>query len=415
MIMKRQAIFLSYIIAVLLFYGCDKHEQNKGKPLYNANQQSVSENQSISGQIDNIKEANDIIEESNMFSPDFNGITPTRETPKGANSPFANISTYGTAPILSYDEESDTLYYVNYGGRFNKEKDNYLYSYREGVRELLVEMPVNYPNYLNGYIYFISNENTSALYAFTPSRPEGKLYRYNIVERTLELLVDEKVYNLVVYEDYIYYTTSPDGDYDDDGNYIQKGWENFRLSTTGGKPESIGEFLPFFYGEYQLRQGLSEENLRFMELVSEDKAVRITGNFEYFMEQTYCIGEDKFWFTYSENKKTHLASIDLRNGETMTYQHDSDEGIFTYTVLNGELFALSGNFESKIVRYNSEDEAFITVDLSERHAQPVHILTDGEYVYVQYQINAAKLSDTQIFLTRLIPSGNGMYEEEVIY
>lgn len=34
--MKRQVVFLSCIIATLLLYGCDKHEQNNEKPIYNA-------------------------------------------------------------------------------------------------------------------------------------------------------------------------------------------------------------------------------------------------------------------------------------------------------------------------------------------------------------------------------------------
>lgn len=120
--MKRKAIFLTCILAILLLHGCNKHEQNNEKPIYNANEQPVSENVSVSGQVDNINEPDNNIRENNIFYPDFKGITPTREGLKLVNSPFANISSYGTAPILSYDEESDTLYYVNYGGRYDKDK-----------------------------------------------------------------------------------------------------------------------------------------------------------------------------------------------------------------------------------------------------------------------------------------------------
>lgn len=419
--MKKRLIFFSCIAATLLLYGCDKHDSNTEKAIYNTMERSDSENVPVNGSDDNESEPDDNTGLSNIFSHDFKGITSMGKTPKAANSPFANISAYGTAPILSYDKDSDTLYYVNYGGKNDREKDYFLYSYRGGVRELLIEMPVNYPNYQNGSIYFISNEDIDALYAFMTAQPEGKLYRYDVTEKTIEPLVDENVFNLVVYEDYIYYTTSPAGDYDDDGNYIQKGWKNFRLSTSSGEPEAIGDFLPFFYGEYQLRKSPSDqEGLYFMELVSDDSAVRITGDCKYFADQTYCIEEDKFWIKYSENEQTQLASVNLRNGETKIYQHGSDVNILTYAVLDGELFAIFDDFRTKIVRYNSDNETFVNVDLPESHARPTHISTAGNYIYVLYEItkstnNGIYETYRHLFLSRLIPIGDGKYEEEAIY
>ena len=428
--MKRRAVLhvcITAALAALLFSGCQKHEQSREKPIYNTNSTTGSENSSISEPGDSITEPDDDTVESSLFSPDFKGITPTGEAPRAANSPFANISYYGTAPIVSYDGESETLYYVNYGGPYDRKKDYFLYSYRGGVSELLLEMPVNYPNYQNGSVYFTSNDDIDALYAFFPEYPEGKLYRYDVTDKTTELLVDENVFNLVVNKDYIYYTTSSyysidsNGNYiiDNDGKYIKEGGgENFRLPINGGEPEPIGDLLPFFYGEYQLRQNSTEDNLCFMELVSEDNAIRITGDFEYFRYQTYCIAEDKFWFQYRKNQKSQLASVDLRTGETKTYQHDSDVGILTYAVRNGELFAFSGSYPREIVRYDSEDEIFVIVDLSERHAQPAHILTDGKYAYVMYEItDGSTLTQPKrlLFLSRLIPLENGKYEEEIIY
>lgn len=412
--MKRRVIYLLYITGALLLSSCDKHELNSEKAIYNTNEKSGTESVSLYDHDDSITEPDDSIGEINLFSPDFKGITPTGEAPKAANPPSANISFYGTAPIVSYDEEGDMLYYVNYGGPYDKEKDYFLYSYKGGVSELLIEMPVNYPNYQNNSVYFTSNEDIDALYAFYPAYPEGKLYRYDVTNKSIKLLVDENVFNLVVYEDYIYYTTSLYGEYDGDGNYIEYGWKNYRLSTTGDEPEPIGDFLPFFYGEYQLRQSFTEENLCFMELVSENNTIRITGDCEFFADQTYCIAEDKFWFRYSKNKYSYLISIDLRNGETKTYQHDSDVGILTYAVQNGELFVFSGSFGRKIAWYDSEDEAFVTINLSELGAQPDHILSDGKYLYVQYEIADAK-SKRNKYLSRLIPLENGKYKEEAIY
>ena len=407
-------------LAALLLSGCQKHEQSREKPMYNTNSQTDSEDSSISEPDDSITEPDDNTVESSLFSPDFTGITPTGEAPRAANSPFANISTYGTAPIISYDGESNTLYYVNYGGRFNREKDYFLYSYRGGVSEVLFDKPVNYPNYQNGSVYFTSNEDIDALYAFSSVQPEGKLYRYDVTDKTIELIVDENVFNLVVYEDYIYYTTSPYYSIDNDGNYIKEGgWEHFRLPINGGEPEPTGDFLPFFYGEYQLRLNHDEENSDFMELVSEDSIVRITGNIKYFMDQTYCIAEDKFWFEYRKNQKSQLASVDLRTGETKTYQHDRDFGIFTYAVQDGDLFAVSpdrARHGNELIKYNSENDTFVTVDFSERTAMPAHILADGKYTYVLYDIFNNQIPvGSQMFLARLKPLENGKYEKEVIY
>lgn len=413
--MVKRILSLSCIIAALIVTGCNKTTQTGEKPIYKTNTQSSSVDSTVSEAP--AAKTDDNTKINNLFNPDFKGITPSGTAPKAANSPFSNITPYGMAPIITYDEAADTLYYVNFGGRFNLKKDYFLYSYKDGDSRLLIDMPVNYPNYMNGSIYFTSNEDIKALYAITSAQPEGKLYRYDVLDKSIELLVDENVFNLVVYEDYIYYTTSPFYEQDQAGNDITKGWENYRLPAGGGKPEPIGDLQPFFYGEYQLKRSKAKEgNLYYMELVSEDKTVRITGDYKFY-DQTFCIGEEKFWFQYSDKGKTTIASIDLRNGDVKTYQAYQDgiySDVMSYTVLNGDLYAISKFIdENVILRFDSNDIS--SFQLSSKAMQPFNLLTDGSYVYVQYQIASGDTSNWRLYLVRLVAREYGGYKEEVIY
>jgi hypothetical protein len=401
--MKKQTIIL--LITVFILSGCGKNEAIDEKPIYNAPSSSVLEH------IHDSEFCCSPTGNNGIFNSNFKGVAITKESPTLVNSPFANIS----VPIISYDNETGILYYVKYGGRYGNERDNFLYSYKDGESELLVEMPVNYIIYYNSAIYFTSNEDIMALYGLFPPRPEGRLYKYNIVNKTVELLVNENVYNLMLCENYIYYTTS--FSLDGAGYLTEDSYQHFRIPTDGGEPEHIGDFRPFFFGEYQVKEIFNkEEGLFSLELVSEKNRTIIAKNFNSFIDRDYCIAGNTLWFKEWRTSPTSLISIDLSNGEKKDYKHDNAAEINSFAVLEDELYMIASyNRKKMLLKYDWKKEEFIEINPVNNTGYE-YILTDGNYIYmVTLNSNSQNMNDWTYHLTRLLPLGNGKYETEVIF
>jgi len=408
--MKKRAIILLSMLLILIS-GCNKDSSTDEKPVYNVQSDSISVSSS-----DPCCSEENLSGHENVFNPDFKGVTITMQTPKIISSPFANMSNQ----IVSYDEETDTLYYANYQGRFGNEDDYYLYSFKDGKSELILEMPVNYINYYNGAVYFTSNEDILALYGLYPLRPEGKLYKYNLFDKTIETLVEENVYNVIIYEDYIYYTTSPI--VDNELKIIVGGRLHFRIPVSGGEPEYMDDLRRFFYGEYQIRETYNEEKGFLLELVSEQKTERITGYIKGGIDRNFCILENKLWFNYLEGTKHQIASVDLQTGETKIYGNGFDYGAdFTFVVLDNEIYACEQN-KNAVYKYNEENNEFVFAFGSDPERSPRErkpgaqaVLTDGKYIYALTLDSSGDFKDWRNNLIRLVPIGNEKFKEVVIY
>lgn len=396
----------------MLFTSCNnKEHQAEEKPIYNTPTQASAQIASPvpTQKSNNTKETLESLEKEYEYFVGFNGVTSTKDTPKSANSPFSN--SYGKMrSIITYNQETDTLYYTNF------EKDNFLYSYKEDKSELLIEMPVNFPNYSNGNIYFLSNsENLPGYYDMWC----GKLYKYNLENKTIELLFDQNVYNLSVYDDYLYF--SEEIYLHGDDLAYKLGCEYFKYSISTGLIEKIGDLLPFFYGEYQLSfTPRDEDGLFAINLISDIDNINLTGYYYYtnhtWADGALCIADDKFWFKCTLG----LVSINLNNGETKIYKGNDEKdkfsfdymtGIENFAVLNGELYVTS-NF--RLFRYDYESDKFISINPEKGLIQFIGVYTDGEYIYSIKTDGLALSNNHTSEIIKFIPGSDGSFEEVVI-
>ena len=101
------------------------------------------------------------------------------------------------APVLvCKDPVYDITYYINYG------RDYYIYAYRNGVAELVVEIPAKDLFCKEGELYFIAD--TYGRYQFSDFA-EGNVLKYNPKDGSVAVVVDCSADRMIVYQDGICY------------------------------------------------------------------------------------------------------------------------------------------------------------------------------------------------------------------
>lgn len=132
-------------------------------------------------------------------------------------------------PILvCRDPVYGITYYVNYG------RDYYIYALRDGVSELAVAIPAKDLFCRNGELYFIAD--SYGLYKFD-GIAQGNILKYNPVDGSVELVVEQTATEMIVYPDGICYGYIESVEHrSEDGEekiYTHKG-ENFYFSFAEG-------------------------------------------------------------------------------------------------------------------------------------------------------------------------------------
>lgn len=100
--------------------------------------------------------------------------------------------------LVCKDPVYDITYYVNYG------RDYYIYAIRDGISELVVELPGRELFCKEGELYFIAD--TYGIYTFdTDTLASGNIIKYNPVNGSLAIVVDKTATAMIVYPDGICY------------------------------------------------------------------------------------------------------------------------------------------------------------------------------------------------------------------
>ncbi len=102
----------------------------------------------------------------------------------------------GYSVLVCKDPVYDITYYVNYG------RDYYIYAMRDGVSELALELPGRELFCRNGELYFIADGY--GLYEFAQFAG-GNILKYNPVNGSVEVVVDQTATTMIVYPDGICY------------------------------------------------------------------------------------------------------------------------------------------------------------------------------------------------------------------
>ncbi len=100
--------------------------------------------------------------------------------------------------LVCKDPVYDITYYVNYG------RDYFIYALRDGMSELVLEIPASELYCKDGELYFMVE--AYGLYEFS-GIAQGNILKYNPVDGTVKMIIEEQVFDMVVYPDGICYET----------------------------------------------------------------------------------------------------------------------------------------------------------------------------------------------------------------
>jgi hypothetical protein len=330
------------------------------------------------------------------------------------NNTFTNLTFKEPNPHgFCYAEEIDTLFYVNYAHPGVNPDPYYLYAYKDGVSTLIIEEAVNYINYWNGDLYFLTNDNLTDLYT-QGQYIHGKLFKYNLKTKEKEQLLDEYIWDLSICDGYLYFRNS-----------VALGEsrisEFYRMSLDSREPE-MTNYRPFFYGDYQLQFDPHPSNPRMgaLELTNGIETIQILNyGFYKIAFSEYCINKGVLWFQYTDAEaKQQFASMDLTNGEVTTYHFKWDENLNipflltsfdNFTVLDGKLYVLFGGM---MAIYDPQKEILVPIpeytdNMILRYYNVLcEIYTDGTSLYA-YDWNLQTVH-------KITPNDNGTYENELI-
>ncbi|MDR0947913.1 MAG: DUF5050 domain-containing protein [Lachnospiraceae bacterium] len=340
----------------------------------------------------------DLIPEYYPYDVGYAGIKAADVPHKYGNTPFANFDFGDMDRNICYVQETDTLYYVDYAWTDDDycDPDNCLYSYKDGIRTLITNLPARYLNFWQGNLYFLSNSNISLFYNNLGLLTCGKLYKYEVATGEIELLLDEEIWDLNICDGYLYYCTSPNME---DYVLINAG-DYCRMNLENGESEKT-YLRPYFHGEYQLQVSPDPEKLFCvaLELTNGTETVRLLDYGWYREKANYCIAEGKLWFVHNdEERNMAFSSMDLTTGDVITYQlsninpdarkdfFSEDERIEVRSIvsLNGVLYV---TLNSYLFTYDTELEEMIPVE--GEFDVPIgtvfwgieNLYTDGTYIY----------------------------------
>jgi hypothetical protein len=353
------------------------------------------------------------------FISGFAGINTHVPSPKQHNSPLALIGGHMQLTVICYDYDTDTLYYINRRGEstiFNWENDSFLYSYKNGVNQVVVEMPVNFPVYHDGIIYFTSYDNLNRLYGWTEWYPGGYIYTYTINTGSVELYVPTMAYGLIVYDDYLYFFTPCK--YEGEVRISDR----FRVPLAGGEPENTGELLPFYYGEYQLKLLTDASGRQSLVLHSSQNTITVIEyhsltDFPFWVDfrdgRFFCVYGDYLFFRYLAG----WVKINLRNGASALLSHFNKDGeqirIMSIVVLENETYV---KMEGVLYKHNYENNVFEPINISNfddfRFMQ--NLQTDGKHLYTTISGSGSRGGQVQNYIMQISRTEDGQYEGKII-
>jgi len=226
----------------------------------------------------------------------------------------------------------------------------------------------------------------------------GKLYKYNLEKKTVEMIVDMNINYLTVNENGLYFYAGENG--------MTAG---YYLSFNDSPPKRMGDYEPVFYGNYQLKNTFSgnRHTGKIFNSGQGDLSVPVPADSMY-----YSIAGNKF---YSMAVGV-INELDLLTGERISYPRNNNaimvdgwisvemERIADYSVINGELYVTAGN--QFIYKYDTAAKRFIPINDFNGNKHYEKLFTDGVNLYA-VEINYLNGRIANVALRLFSPDENG--------
>lgn len=161
-----------------------------------------------------------------------------------SNSVNLKCSTPGK---MCYIEETDTLFYSDSHGLFQKNGDNII---------TLLDKPVFSINLANGILYFIIPEGDDG------EGPYGKAYCMDLKDGSTKCIIDDNISSMSVYKDKIFYRKTAVTEREDGMILVATGF--YKCALSGENTEQIQDF--FFLFDNDLSVSASDDSIKVKDL-----------------------------------------------------------------------------------------------------------------------------------------------------
>lgn len=286
------------------------------------------------------------------------------------------IGTYSYMPedhpvLVCKDPVYDITYYVNYG------RDYFIYAKRGEESECAVEIPARDLYCREGVLYFRAEDYDT--YAFD-SFADGAILTYDPTDGSVEALINEPTFEMMVYPDGILYAVNEEH-INEDGT--SSGTRHlFFYSFEDKESEELPPPLRTVsrWKEYQLVADISEGEEKTVvgycfETPQGESDGRSVGWTK--LPALFCTTEDGIY--YYDTKKDILMHYDVETDTTETVT----ELAFSSTFPSGFLHTEDAVYFSNGLRYSFADEKQHLVKIQEKESAHIaNFYTDGEELFV---------------------------------
>lgn len=264
--------------------------------------------------------------------------------------------------LFCKDPIYDITYYVNYG------QDYFIYALKNGVSELVLEIPASELYCKDGELYFMAESYN--LYEFEGMK-QGNILKYNPKDGIVEIVIDENVFDMIVYQDGICYEVQELIEKTENGwkSSYQRFYYSFEKQETETY-DSFGRLLERWKKEWMV---VTEEGIYLSDWTGDN--VRLLKNLET-MPDFYWIKGDSMYY--------------LKDDLLVSYHFDvmEEEVIAELGVPNlyGDFVIQNGIvYFGELLRVSLEDGVQYYATIENRAMGPEYTMnalyTDGERLY----------------------------------
>lgn len=235
--------------------------------------------------------------------------------------------------------DDKTIYYINVG------KDNYIYELKDGKNEVIIEERVQSIALWEDEIYYMKRPY---MYGDAEGDAEaGKIYKYSLVSNQISLVHDAKACTFTVSESGVFFSTTIKEPTDLGWSFIP----SFYILPFGETtPQETYPTKPLKYKNYRIESVYDEENIyQGITFVNEDNGTK-TETLPILHDGISLCGDNLY---YISPDRSILIRLNLLTGEKTVFDKNSIDNdskrlnlsYLTYVEINGELYISSGFYE----------------------------------------------------------------------
>ncbi len=299
--------------------------------------------------------------------PDFTPIAKTRDINYG-NFP-CNLNMIYMSGFICPDTQNDVLYFTDLGNT------NYICKKENGTVTELAPQSGSYLNLWDNWLYYICDSENPVGYSGFITLKSGDIWRYNTQTGENELFYEVDAYSLMI-SDYGIDFHSGYMEETTDENGLEMtifNLDSYRIDFNGDnlcKLMNGSENIPY-YGENILVNHNGYKSFYNTE----------NGTYTDILPRNVCgISQNGDWLTYLNRTLTEIFAINVKTGETRSFENGSVPYIYGYVWVGDVLYAA---MDYGIIEITAESAKAVKIAIEDGHSRVTaeSIMTDGKHLY----------------------------------